>query len=102
MIQETNNNLHNAMRHIRSYEEAADQQHHISFKDFALGTLLGLVPGLVAIALFADGLVHSIRDPDISSFTWLTVVVLIIALAAFGLRKWLRRRQAPTESQEDS
>ena len=67
---------------------------HIRLKDFALGTLLGLLPGVFAIALFADGLVESIRDPDSGSFAWLAAVVIVIALAAFGLRKWLRGRQA--------
>jgi len=70
---------------------------HIRFRDFALGTLVGLLPGLVAIALFADGLVQSIRDPDSGSFAWLAAVVIVIALAAFGLRKWLHAKQA-TES----
>lgn len=75
---------------------------HISFRDFALGTLVGLLPGLVAIAFFADGLVRSIRDPDIGSITWLTAVVLLIAVATFWLHKWLRGRQASTESQADA
>jgi uncharacterized membrane protein YdjX (TVP38/TMEM64 family) len=75
---------------------------HISVRDFAIGTLVGLLPGLVAIALFADGLVHSIRDPNIGSFTWLTAVVLIIAVATFGMRKWLRGRQASTAGQANS
>ena len=71
---------------------------HIRLRDFALGTLVGLLPGLVAIALFADGLVHSIRDPDVGSFAWLAAVVLLIVLATLWLRKWLRRRQAPSNS----
>jgi phosphatidylserine/phosphatidylglycerophosphate/cardiolipin synthase-like enzyme/uncharacterized membrane protein YdjX (TVP38/TMEM64 family) len=70
---------------------------HIRLKDFALGTLVGLLPGVFAIALFADGLVESIRDPDSGSFAWLTGVVVVIALAAFGLRRWLRGRQATAE-----
>ena len=69
---------------------------HIRLRDFALGTLVGLLPGLVAIALFADGLVNSIREPDAGSFAWLAVVVLGILLAAFWLRKWLRYRQDPS------
>ncbi len=75
---------------------------HISFRDFALGTLVGLLPGLVAIAFFADSLVRSIRDPDIGSITWLTAVVLLIVVATFWLRKWLRGRQTPTDSQADA
>ena len=75
---------------------------HISFRDFALGTLVGLLPGLAAIAFFADGLVRSIRDPDIGSLAWLAAVVLIIAMAALWLRKWLRARQTSTESRVDA
>jgi phospholipase D1/2 len=67
---------------------------HISFRDFALGTLVGLLPGLVAIAFFADGLLRSIRDPDIGSISWLAAVVVVIVLAGLWLRKWLRGRQA--------
>ena len=75
---------------------------HISFRDFAVGTFVGLLPGLIAIALFADGLVQSVRDPNIETFTWLAVVVLLVVLMMFGLRKWLRGRQASTESPTDS
>jgi uncharacterized membrane protein YdjX (TVP38/TMEM64 family) len=71
---------------------------HIGFRDFALGTLVGLLPGLVAIALFADGLVQSIRDPDIGSFSWLVAVVLVVLLMTLVLRKWLRRRRIRQES----
>jgi uncharacterized membrane protein YdjX (TVP38/TMEM64 family) len=66
---------------------------HVSLRDFALGTVLGLLPGLVAIAVFADRFVKSIRNPDSGSFAWLAVIVLIIALATFGLRKWVSGRQ---------
>ena len=66
---------------------------HISFRDFALGTLVGLLPGLIAIAFFADGLVRSVRDPGVGSIAWLGVVVLAIVGATLWLRKWLRGRQ---------
>jgi uncharacterized membrane protein YdjX (TVP38/TMEM64 family) len=75
---------------------------HISMRDFALGTLVGLLPGLAALAFFADGLIRSIRDPDIGSIAWLAAVVSMIAVAMFWLRKWMRGRQAPTENQADA
>jgi len=75
---------------------------HISLRDFALGTLVGMLPGLVAIAFFADGLVRSIRDPDIGSIAWLAAVVLLIVAATFWLRKWLQGRQARAESRADA
>lgn len=62
---------------------------HIRFRDFALGTLVGLLPGLMVIALFADRLVHSIRDPDAASFAWLAALVLVMVLATLLLRRRL-------------
>ena len=71
---------------------------HISLRDFALGTLLGLVPGLAAIALFADGVAQALREPDQGSVTWLAGLLLILLVAGLGLRKLLQRRQGATET----
>jgi len=75
---------------------------HIRFRDFMLGTLIGLLPGLAAIALFADSLVHSIRNPDVGGFAWLATVVLGIVLATLWVRKLLQRRQASADSGAES
>ena len=74
---------------------------HISFRDFALGTLIGLLPGLIAIAFFADSLVRSIRDPNIESIAWLGAVILAIVVSTLWLRKWLRGRQCSTKIRAD-
>jgi uncharacterized membrane protein YdjX (TVP38/TMEM64 family) len=71
---------------------------HIRFRDFALGTLVGLVPGILAIALFADSVVRSIRDPDAGSFAWLTAVVVAIALPMLWLHKRLRGNHSRQEN----
>ncbi len=71
---------------------------HISLRDFALGTLLGLVPGLAAIALFADGVAQALREPDQGGVTWLAGLLLILLVAGLGLRKLLQRRQRATET----
>lgn len=75
---------------------------HIRFRDFAIGTFVGLLPGLTAIALFADGLMQSVRDPNIETFSWLAVVVLLLVLMMFGLRKWLSGKQSADTNQSKS
>lgn len=67
---------------------------HISLRDFALGTLIGLLPGLGAIALFGEGLLQSLRDPDLSSFALLAALVLALAAFIYWLRRLLQQRQA--------
>jgi len=67
---------------------------HISLRDFTLGTLLGLLPGLAAIALFGEGLMQSLRDPDRGNLAWLGAGLLALAALIFWLRRQLRQRQA--------
>ena len=67
---------------------------HISLRDFAIGTLLGLLPGLTAIALFGEGLEQSLRDPDLGSLAWLAALVAALVALIIWLRGVLARRQA--------
>jgi phospholipase D1/2 len=61
---------------------------HIRFRDFGLGTALGLAPGILAITVFAESLERTLTDPGPVNFAILAAVLLAIAGAAF----WLRRR----------
>jgi uncharacterized membrane protein YdjX (TVP38/TMEM64 family) len=66
----------------------------IRWRDFALGTLIGLLPGVTAIALLADRAAASLRQPDIGQFSLLLTAVLLVGLGLFGLRRWIKRRRA--------
>lgn len=74
---------------------------HISLRDFAVGTLLGLLPGVIAIALFADGVAQALREPGFSSVTWVVGLLLALVLAGFWLRKLLQRRQTSPDAGTD-
>ena len=63
----------------------------ISFRDFAVGTLLGMAPGMLGIALFADSLIRTIRQPNADHLLGLLLVVAVIIGAIAGLRYFLRR-----------
>ena len=75
---------------------------HISLRDFALGTLLGLLPGITAIALFADGLVNALREPDTSSVAWVVGLLSILVIFGYWLRRLLQRRQESTKRGKDA
>jgi phospholipase D1/2 len=64
---------------------------HIRFRDFMLGTLLGMTPGILAVTLFADRIAAVLRDPSPATLALLGVAVAVIVLGAWKLRNWLIR-----------
>lgn len=66
----------------------------IRFRDFALGTLVGLIPGMAAISLFAEGLVKTLREPDGGRVAALLTAIVIIIAAMVLLRRWLGRARS--------
>ena len=66
---------------------------NISWRDFALGTLIGLLPGVTAIAFLAERLVAAVRDPGVGSTTVLLLAASAVAAGLYHLRRWLRRRR---------
>ncbi|MGK2941625.1 MAG: VTT domain-containing protein, partial [Immundisolibacter sp.] len=63
---------------------------HIRFRDYFLGTLFGMAPGIVAITVFSGQLGEVMRAPDFSNIGVLLVVLALIASAA----TWAWRRFA--------
>ncbi len=70
---------------------------HISFRDFMLGTVLGLIPGMLAVTFFADRLEAVLKQPDTQSIVLLGVAVLVVVALGFGVRYWIRRRRTRRE-----
>jgi uncharacterized membrane protein YdjX (TVP38/TMEM64 family) len=63
----------------------------IRFRDFMLGTLLGMTPGALALVLFVDRVQSAAGQPDVARWATAAGVLLVIALSALGARRWLRR-----------
>jgi uncharacterized membrane protein YdjX (TVP38/TMEM64 family) len=61
----------------------------IRVRDFALGTILGMVPGIFAITAFEKSLERAIRNPGMNSFLLLAAVVLALLLVTWVARRWL-------------
>jgi len=66
----------------------------VRFRDFALGTFIGMLPGVIAIVLLADRISVSLSMPDIGNFTVLGVVVVLIGAALVGVRRWMKQKHA--------
>lgn len=70
----------------------------VSARDFLLGTIIGMLPGITAITLFSERVVAALREPS-----WMTLAALagasaLIVAAALLLRNWLARRTSRNTS----
>jgi len=74
---------------------------HIRLRDFLLGTVLGMSPGMAAVSMFSDRLVAALHDPSPTTIAALAIVVAIIATAAMAIRWWFIRRRRDRASQTD-
>ena len=63
---------------------------HIRFRDYFLGTLFGMAPGIIAITVFSGQLGAVMRAPDLSNTGVLVIVLALIASSA----AWAWRRFA--------
>lgn len=61
---------------------------HLRFRDFLIGSLLGMAPGTVAIATFAGQVGEVLRAPSPGKLAALAGIVLVIAIA--GTWAWRR------------
>jgi phosphatidylserine/phosphatidylglycerophosphate/cardiolipin synthase-like enzyme/uncharacterized membrane protein YdjX (TVP38/TMEM64 family) len=66
---------------------------HIRFRDFLLGTILGMIPGVLAITVFGKGLESAVREPQARNFLILFAILLGIAGGVWLPRRWLGARE---------
>ncbi len=66
---------------------------HITLRDFVLGSLIGILPGLIAISLLADRVVTSIQSPDFNTIMTLIATVIVIAFSAYKFIGWLLSKE---------
>ncbi len=64
---------------------------HIRLRDFTIGSLIGLLPGTVALALVTDGVIRTANEPTFAHVALLLGVIAALALITLLLRKWLMR-----------
>ena len=63
---------------------------HIRFRDYLMGTILGMAPGITAITLFSGQLGRVMRSPDATNLGILALsLAVIVAAAVYVWRKFL-------------
>lgn len=66
----------------------------VPFRDFVIGTLLGMSPGVVGITFFAKQLEQMIVSPSPFNFIVLVAILVLMLLGILGLRRWITSKQS--------
>jgi phosphatidylserine/phosphatidylglycerophosphate/cardiolipin synthase-like enzyme/uncharacterized membrane protein YdjX (TVP38/TMEM64 family) len=69
---------------------------HIRWRDFLLGTVIGLVPGVTVASIFVDRVAAAIRSPGTGTFALLAAVGVALIAIVLILRGKLAARAGPT------
>jgi phospholipase D1/2 len=73
---------------------AAAGAFRVGFRDFMLGNIIGLLPGVLALTLLAGRLGDTLRHPHPRNLILLFAIVGGFAAVMIGIRRWLARRTA--------
>ena len=65
----------------------------IPFGKYMLGNTIGLLPGVLALTIFADRLGAALRKPQARNFIVLAVVAIILCVLMWSLRRRMARRR---------
>ncbi|HBG51706.1 VTT domain-containing protein [Candidatus Macondimonas diazotrophica] len=63
----------------------------IRWRDYLLGTVIGMGPGIAALAFFTDRLRASLRNPDGATLLTLAASALVLLGVGWGLNHWVKR-----------
>jgi uncharacterized membrane protein YdjX (TVP38/TMEM64 family) len=66
---------------------------HINTRDFTIGTLIGMLPGILGITVFADSLMRTVQNPDPQQITIFVGVVIVIVGIMVGLKRLINRKE---------
>lgn len=66
----------------------------ISLRDFVLGTVLGMLPGVLVLALFSHSIIGVATTPGLIASLGLVVTVAGVGFAALAAYRWHQRRLA--------
>jgi len=65
----------------------------VPFRDFVLGTSLGMSPGVIGITFFAKQLEQTVTSPNITNVFILIGTLILMLAGIVGLRRWLTSKR---------
>jgi uncharacterized membrane protein YdjX (TVP38/TMEM64 family) len=65
---------------------------HICLRDFLLGTVLGMGPGIFALTSFTSQLEYTARAPTVGNLLWLTGLVGMLVFITSRVYRWLTHK----------
>jgi phospholipase D1/2 len=66
---------------------------HLQMRDYLIGTLLGMTPGIVLTVVFSHNLAEAVRHPSLAAVGVLVLVALLLVGLALGLQRLLSWRE---------
>ena len=73
---------------------------HLGFRDFLIGTILGLAPGTILISFFVDRIVAAVRNPGPVTFALLALVAGVAIAGTLAVRARLKWSDAADASDQ--
>jgi phospholipase D1/2 len=67
----------------------------VPFRDFVVGTSLGMSPGVVGITFFAKQLEQTILSPSLTNLIVLLGTLVLMLAGIISLRRWITSKQLP-------
>jgi len=67
----------------------------LRFRDFLVGTMLGMMPGIVMLTLLGVGAGRVLRHGGVADIAFLVGAILALAALGYGLQRWLRIDDPP-------
>jgi phospholipase D1/2 len=74
---------------------------HLLLRDYLIGTMLGMFPGILLTVVFSHNLAEAVRHPNLATMTVVALLAILLIGLAFGLHRLLTPRQ-PSRSHESS
>lgn len=66
---------------------------HLRFRDYLLGTLIGILPGLLAMTVVGSQLASLLRARDLGAVAWTAAAIIVVVGLVALLRRYARRRE---------